>query len=167
MNPRAHALAGLPACPSVEELAWGRELLLAGLSFPQMRLRVVAQGASHEVGRLVVQELAREQAERGVVLQLSDDEIVRRLVERELDRREALVALQAARSRHARRLYRSGIADGRAYTAGCITLVAGSVLAGLNAVGAIDLAVESSTILMLGTALTTYGLWKSRRRVRS
>ena len=157
----------LPPSPTAEQLAEGRRLLGEGLSFPQMRLRLVSFGASHEVSHIAITEIAREFAERHLVLRRPFGKIEEHLVERGLDPREAKAALYAARRTHDRRLYRAGIANGRFLVAGFVVLFWAVLIALASELKLLNLSVQAgSAVLLIGLAFAIYGYWRSRQPVK-
>lgn len=157
----------LPPGPTGEQLAEGRRLLEEGLSFPQMRLRLVSFGASHEVSAIAMTELAREFAERHLVLRRPRQKIEQQLVERGIDPREAKAAIDAARCNHDRRLYRAGIANSRFLVAGFVVLFFGMLIALANELQLLNLGVRAgSAILLVSLVFAVYGYWRSRQPIK-
>jgi hypothetical protein len=163
---REDSLDWLPPAPSTEQLQSGRELLREGLTFPQIRAEIVALGASHEVSRLAVAQLASDEAEHWLLGGKSPADVRSLLVERGLDPRDADEACRAAREKHGRRLYRSGVANGRLYAVAALVFVLGCLVAVMNEVGLLNLGPGAGPIVLLAAlAIGFYALWQSRRRI--
>lgn len=158
----------LPPSPTAEQFAEGRRLLWEGMTFPQMRLRLVSFGASHEVSAIAMTELAREFAERLLVLRRPEEKIRQQLVERGLDPREATTAIAGARRAHDKRLYRAGIANSRFLLAGFLVFFLGVLIALASELQLLNLGVRAgSLILLISLFFAVYGYWRSRQPVKN
>lgn len=159
-------LMGLPPGATTTDLSRGRALLQDGLSFPQVRLRLVSDGASHEVSALTMAELASELVELQLILGRPPEALRDMLILRGLDSRAADAAIQFARHRHSQRLYRAGIANGRFYFLAWSAILFGIALAVGNEMGLVKLGRGmSTTVLLTAMALGIYGLWRSKQPV--